>query len=89
MRRLGLVVLVLALGVTVPVSAADGERENGWWLRLFSWWTNPLTPALELEREVAADGAVADPDGRARPQASGQNQPVDSEDVTTEDPLGE
>jgi hypothetical protein len=66
MRRLGLVVLVLAIGVSAPASAADWERETGWWIRLVSWWTNPAAPTLELEREVAAESGQMDPDGGNR-----------------------
>lgn len=88
MRRLGLVVLVLAMGVSAPASAAEWERETGWWIRLVSWWTNPLTPALELEREIAAEGAYVDPDGRPRPTANAQEPTANSEEGSYVDPDG-
>lgn len=89
MRRLGLVVLVLAIGVSAPASAADWERETGWWIRLVSWWTNPLTPALELEREVAADsGQPAVPPERPGGTTSPETPLAETDDGGGMDPSG-
>lgn len=88
MRRLGVLVLVLAMGGALPASAEGWERESGWWIRLVSWWTNQLSPALELEREVASDGTYVNSSGRAGTSTTPESPLSESDDSYGMDPNG-